>query len=99
MLPLIIGAEAEADLAHAYSWYDEQRLGLGDEFLAAVEACFDSLQRSPQSHAVVMEPIRRALTRRFPFGVFFVVEADAIHVLAVFHCSRDPRGWEKRGGP
>jgi hypothetical protein len=29
--------EAEADLADAYRWYEDKRVGLGDEFLDTVD--------------------------------------------------------------
>ncbi len=35
--PLTIQPEAEADLAAAFCWYEEQRSGLGLEFLDCVE--------------------------------------------------------------
>jgi len=35
--------------------------------------------------------------RRFPFGVFYVLEGEAVVVLAVFHASRNPKGWQSRG--
>jgi hypothetical protein len=34
---LVLLAEAEAELDDAAGWYDEQRLGLGNEFLGAVQ--------------------------------------------------------------
>lgn len=39
---------------------------------------------------------RRALTHRFPFGVFFRVETDSLIVIAAMHDSRDPGRWKKR---
>jgi hypothetical protein len=40
--------------------------------------------------------MRRALLRRFPYGVFFEVAETEIVVYAVFHCARDPRAWRRR---
>jgi plasmid stabilization system protein ParE len=34
--------------------------------------------------------------RRFPYSVFYRVEADRIVVLAVFHGRRNPRIWQAR---
>jgi plasmid stabilization system protein ParE len=36
------------------------------------------------------------LTRRFPYGLFYVVEAERIVVLAVFHGRRDPKAVRRR---
>lgn len=80
----------------AAGWYEEQGTGLGREFLDEV---FRSLQRvveQPQSYSSVHRATRRALIRRFPFGVFYRIEADSIVVVAVMHGSRDPQRWKQR---
>jgi toxin ParE1/3/4 len=95
-LSVAIRPEAEADLAEAYGWYEGCRKGLGDEFLLSVEALLDSIQRFPQSYPAVHKQVRRALLRRFPYGIFYLVEEETIAVLAVFHASRDPKRWQER---
>jgi hypothetical protein len=42
----------------------------------------------------VSKGIRRAMLRRFPFGVFFVVDDDWSTVVAVMHLHRDPGSWK-----
>ena len=93
---LTIRPEAETDLAEACRWYEERRHDLGSESPISVEATLESIQRHPQSFPVVHSQIRRALLRRFPYGVFYVVEEHAVAVLAVFHASRDPNRWQNR---
>ncbi|MFC1805905.1 type II toxin-antitoxin system RelE/ParE family toxin [Planctomycetota bacterium] len=93
---IIIRPEAERDLAEAFAWYEEHRPGLGDEFLLCVEACLASIQRHPALNVAVRRGTRRALLRRFPFGVFYQVREQTISVLAVCHLSRDPRRWQDR---
>jgi hypothetical protein len=44
----------------------------------------------------VFKNVRRALLRRFPYSLFFVVEDEALIVIACFHASRDPSHWQKR---
>ena len=93
---LIIQPEAEADLGDAYRWYEAQREGLGEEFLLSVDAVLESIQRNSRLYAIVYKQLRRALTRRFPYGVFYQAERDAVLVFAVFHASRDPKSWQER---
>jgi hypothetical protein len=57
--PLTINPEAEEDLADAYDWYEEQRSGLGREFLDCVEQVFNRIQRTPEIHAVTYRPYGR----------------------------------------
>lgn len=96
MKPIIVSPEAEGDLTEAYRWYEEQVEGLGDEFLLCVDACIRSMARNPKIYQKVHKNIRRALTRRFPYGIFFIEETDHIRVLAVFHARRDPTIWQSR---
>jgi plasmid stabilization system protein ParE len=88
---LRILSEAESDIREAYHWYQERRRGLGAEFIGAFEACLGSIQGRPLAFPVVFEKVRRALLKRFPYGVFFVTEQNTITVLACFHAKRDPR--------
>ena len=65
---LILAPEAEDDIAAAYSWYEGRRIGLGEDFLTAVDACFEAICRQPDLCTIVLHNYRRALIRRFPFG-------------------------------
>jgi hypothetical protein len=44
--------EARAELRRAALWYDEQRPGLGDEFIADVSATLDRIGGTPESYPV-----------------------------------------------
>ncbi len=92
----ILHPEIEADIAEAYSWYEARRAGLGEEFLGCVEACLESIRRTPQVHAAVHESYRRALVRRFPYAVFYERTEAATTVYAVLHTSRNPDKWRCR---
>jgi len=94
---LVLRPEAESDLAEAFEWYEQRRPGLGESLLLSVEATHVAIQETPFLFPVVHRNIRRALTRRFPFGVFYVLEGEAVVVVAVFHASRNPKGWQSRG--
>jgi len=37
-----------------------------------------------------------ASAKKFPYALFFLIESDALLVVACFHSSRDPRLWQKR---
>jgi plasmid stabilization system protein ParE len=94
--PLIVNPEAEQDLADAKAWYDGQRDGLGDEFLECVGEALDRIRAVPEAHAKVFQELRRRLVRRFPYAVFYRIDDDQVTVVAIYHCRRDPRGWQGR---
>jgi plasmid stabilization system protein ParE len=89
--------EAEADIADAYSWYEESRPGLGEGFLEAVRESLRSVQTHSEGYAVVHADIRRVLLRRFPYGLFYYLARDEIVVLGCLHARRDPKTWQARG--
>ena len=95
-LSLRIRPDAESDLAQACRWYTQQAEGLTDEFLAEVERTFRKIEERPGLYPKIHKELRRALTRRFPFGVFYVEESEAIVILAVMHQARDPERWKER---
>lgn len=93
---LIIRPEAESEMTEAFDWYEERVSGLGSEFLLCVDAAFNAILRNPQQFPRVHKIVRRAITRRFPYEVFFVEDNERIVVLSVFHVKRNPKRWQKR---
>jgi plasmid stabilization system protein ParE len=88
--------EVERDLAESAAWYEQQRTGLGQEFLDAALATFTAIADIPNGFAVIHRSVRRALLHRFPFAVFYVLDRDGVVVLGVLHGSRHPRFWMNR---
>ena len=66
--------EAEADVSDAARWYEAQRSGLGSEFLDEVLRTLSSISEYPDPYPRVSGDVRRAVMRRFPFGVFYVMD-------------------------
>jgi len=93
---MIIRPEAEADLISARAWYERQREGLGAAFLLCVEEVLARIGRTPEIYPVVYRDIRRALTRRFPYAVYYYVASNEVVVLGILHARRDPREWQTR---
>ena len=74
-MPIIVRPAAAADIDEAFVWYERQRPGLGDEFLAAVQSARDSIATHPAMHPVIHRDTRRALVHRFPATVQVVKTA------------------------
>jgi len=89
---------ARDDLDAAARWYEAQEPGLGRQFLAEVRLVFQRIRSNPAVYPARHRGTRRALIRRFPYGVIYLPVSDQgfIVVLAVLHCGRDPRLWRLR---
>ena len=92
---LILRQEAERDLIEAYKWYEEKVPGLGTDFLAVIERALESIQQNPARFPIIYRNVRRALMRRFPYGIFYFLEGENIIVLGVMHTARNPAKWRK----
>ncbi len=88
--------EAELDALEAATWYEGERVGLGAQFLGELRATFLRIDEGPLRFPAVFREVRRAILHRFPFGVFFVVDAERAVVLAITHLRRHPNTWQTR---
>jgi hypothetical protein len=57
---------------------------------------FGRIEEGALQFPIVTTDIRRAILRRFPFGIFFIVENESATVLAVTHLHRHPASWQGR---
>jgi plasmid stabilization system protein ParE len=93
---LIIAPEAQQDVDEAYSWYEDHRPGLGEEFLSCVDASIQAICRMPELYAKAHEEYRRALVRRFPYAIFYEYSGGNVVIYSIFHTSRNPQKWRNR---
>lgn len=95
--PVEVHPEAESELASAALYYDERRLGLGDEYLREMQRLIDFVLRHPEAGAPVEEGVRWLLSKRFPYAVVYRWKAERMQVLSFAHLRRRPRYWRSRG--
>ena len=86
---------ARQDLVDGYLFYERQREGLGEYFLDSLYSDIESLRVSAGVHVICFDRFRRLLSKRFPFAVYYLVEAQEIRVLAVLDSRRNP-AWVRR---
>lgn len=79
------------DISDAINWYEDQQPGLGLEFAADFRSHYRQLARASQLYAVRFADVRRLNLDRFPYGLFYVIRAPEIWLLAVLHASRDTK--------
>jgi toxin ParE1/3/4 len=95
---IVVLDEAGAELAAAADWYDDERVGLGDDLLAEAGRVLDAIAASPSTWPLVpgSKIVRRFLCTRFPYAAYFVVRDERVLVLAFGHTSRRPGYWRHR---
>jgi toxin ParE1/3/4 len=93
---VIVRPEAEDDLKAAFSWYEENRVGLGYDFLLQVDAGLNYIGKNPESHPMEYKRARKHLIKRFPYKIIYLIEEKEIIVLAVIHGKRNHDLLKKR---
>jgi len=95
-LELIVSREARADLAEAVAWLRDISPNLPRRFEAELESIDSSVLEHPQMYPIVYRSFRRALLHRFPYSVFYVIDAPVVLIVGVVHQSRDESTWKRR---
>ena len=93
---LVFRQQARREFEAAGDWYEREQPGLGQAFLAEVDQVLRKVVGNPGSFPEVMNGVRKAVVRRFPYCLHFRVRGETIVVLAVFHSARNPAVWQAR---
>jgi len=98
MFPLNFRPQVELDVDEAYAWYEEQGLGLGEDWLLCLDETFGKISRNPEIYGKLLGDVRCAMLQRFPYNVYFDFRKakNSVLILGVFHASRDPWHWQSR---
>jgi hypothetical protein len=89
-LPVVYRQAARGEILDAARSYERQRSRLGGLFLDEIARIEAHISDAPRLYQVVVDGARRAVLRRFPFGLFYVEEELRIVVLACLDLRRDP---------
>ena len=88
--------EAERELREAVGYYEEIEVGLGYDFSVEVYSAVQRAVSNPKAWPVLDGDIRRALVRRFPYGVLYSEEEVGVLIIAVMNLHREPGYWKGR---
>jgi plasmid stabilization system protein ParE len=80
---------AERDLEAGADFYESQQKGLGAYFNDALTADIESLQLFGGIHEK-HRGFHRALSKRFPFAIYYFLDGNVVNIIAVLDCRQDP---------
>lgn len=81
---------AYRDLDAGQGFYEMQQAGLGDYFLNTLFSDIESLLLHAGVHIQVFG-YYRALSKRFPYAIYYKVNEDIIEIWRVLDCRRNPK--------
>ena len=95
-MALFFVQSAQDELDDVIRYYNNVRLGLGDEFEAEIDEVLDRIVFWPLAWSKASKEARICTAKRFPYGVVYVPEKDRIVVVAVMHLHRRSGYWKRR---
>jgi plasmid stabilization system protein ParE len=94
-MKIVILPSARDDLEDGFQFYENQEAGLGNYFLESLFSDVDSLRLYAGIHRKVFGN-HRALSKRFPYAIYYVEESGTVFVKAILDCRRDPKFHRQR---
>ena len=95
---VIFRQPAVEDVIEAAAWYEAHAPGLGEQLIEEILLATRRAQDNPELFRIVHRDgeVRRVLTNRFPYRIFFSVVGETLYVHAVLHGARHDRRWTER---
>ena len=87
------------DKEEAFDFYEDRRLGLGDELTADYESAVAKILRNPTIGRRLTGDVRRWSLQQFPYALIYQIHPDFILIVAVAHFRRKPGYWRNRLAP
>ncbi|RUM69325.1 MAG: type II toxin-antitoxin system RelE/ParE family toxin [Sulfurovum sp.] len=87
--------KAREDILLGIMFYNQQEEGLGNYFYDVLISDIESLQIYAGIHPKI-KTFYRALSKRFPYSIYYKIDDDLIKVYAVLDNRRDPKSMESR---
>lgn len=93
---LIVSREARADIEEAIARLEGISPRLPVRFAIELERVYSLILSYPEMYPSVYKNFRRALLRKFPYSLFYVIEPEVILIIGVVHQARDESTWKRR---
>ena len=89
---IVITPFAHKDEYEAYTWYEKQHTGLGDELLKELETAYLKIANNPEHYSFIDErkDLRDFLIHRFPYLIVFRLNENGVEIIAVHHAKKHP---------
>jgi hypothetical protein len=87
----IVTQPAKRETIDAYLWYEERKIGLGEDFFDELHVLYGFIKTNPNLFPIKHKKIyHEAVLKHFPFVILYVLDESEILVLSVFKTPRDP---------
>lgn len=84
------------DIEEGIRWYNFQKQGLGNSFLAEANTFIEKLKFNPFAFSIISDPVRRMTLKKFPYKILFIIDKKEVIIIGVIHHKRSNRYLRKR---
>jgi toxin ParE1/3/4 len=82
--------EAENEFSEAANYYDRQDAGLGNRFVAEIQAMIARIVANPYMPRCFGDECRKVKATKVPYVVIYYLEGEQLQIVSVMHTSRHP---------
>ena len=94
-MKIIVRPSARDDLSDGFNFYERQSEGLGNYFAESLSSDIDSLKLYAGIH-IKSFGFFRALSKRFPYAIYYDLEKETVRIWAVLDSRQDPAAIRRR---
>ena len=94
---IVISEIAQMDIEDATGYYEVRRKGLSRLFLLSIKDTFLLISRNPLMYAKIYKEIRRAVTKKFPYAIFYKInnQDKEVVIYRILSTYRNPTLWKQ----
>jgi plasmid stabilization system protein ParE len=98
---IVYDAEARVKLNKAFEWFRvRSSVAQATQFLDAIDTGLAEIQAFPEAHQIIHPSgIRRSRVAGFRYSIIYLVDPDAIYIMAIAGDYRKPNYWLHRLDP
>ncbi len=89
-------SSATDEILVAALWYEDKRIGLGDELVLSFEASLNDILRNPFAYRIRYKNLRILNIQRFPYQIVYFVEEKQVTVISFHQSKKNPKRWKRR---
>ena len=88
-----LSEEAKQELLRSEAYYNEQKFGLGFEFIQEVRQGVERVCKEPSIWPEIHKNLQRYYLDRFPFQLIYRIKNQNLEIIAIAHNKKRPRYW------
>ena len=84
-------SEAWEDIIKISSYYSSISEELSLEFEQILFESLENIRIFPEMYSVKYKNVRRKLTKKFPYAIYFYIDSSFIRIIAIVHQRENPK--------